>query len=621
MRTVRGRGRLDPVDNGAGGGSVGFALLAPLLLAVAVVGALEASMRVPLGRVVMLPGPMLVGLVVVWSVVTGLFALFGSFRWVAVAVLACTAVLASVNVVRMRTLGVPLMPSDAAFLGRPGFLAEMVPVRTLTLTGLGAVVLVVLLVLGARRLRVRDRWPSGRGTFAARLTRVTAGAVAVLVVVSVARFNAGASPLRDAYEASGASWKPWSQPFNYEVNGFVGGVLYNMPTEAMPEPARYSADAVGAAVHRRPGRTATGTAGVEPNVVVILSESFADPRTLPGVTVAEDPFPALDRVAAGTARGTSVGKYGTGTSTMEFQVLTSMAAGLLAPQVASPYQQVLAGRERVPGWVRWFRDQGYRTVALHPYDRQMYRREAVYPAMGFESFLGEEDLPHVPWPLTGFVRDEVPLGVTVEEIERSEDPVFAHVVTMQNHLPYRDSDDPVGVQGVGAEAPVVGSWIRGLQETDRAVARFLEQLETVGEPTLVVHYGDHFPGIFGNEVLDRAAGAETRAPFFVWSNYADIGAQDLGVVGAHSLLPLALQLGGVGVPAFGDLALAVQEQVGALAAGQVVGRDGDLRPLSALRGEQRDVVGDLGLAQYDLLVGGGRSTRAWWGDPPAVAAR
>ena len=66
-------------------------------------------------------------------------------------------------------------------------------------------------------------------------------AVACLsVLVYASEFNTPENRLRRAYEATGAYWVPYDQSANYHVNGFVAGLLYNTPVQAMETPTDYS---------------------------------------------------------------------------------------------------------------------------------------------------------------------------------------------------------------------------------------------------------------------------------------------------------------------------------------------------------------------------------------------
>ncbi|WP_418608444.1 hypothetical protein [Georgenia sp. SUBG003] len=66
------------------------------------------------------------------------------------------------------------------------------------------------------------------------------GLVAAGVIAAAVTFNEDGNPLRAVWERSGPTWARWNQVENYAENGFVSGLLYNMPGTAMERPDDYS---------------------------------------------------------------------------------------------------------------------------------------------------------------------------------------------------------------------------------------------------------------------------------------------------------------------------------------------------------------------------------------------
>src|SRR5690606_1851159 len=127
-----------------------------------------------------------------------------------------TATFAAINAVRMHILDVPLSFRDLEFLQDPGFLVDMVGVRVLALAATGVVALgltVAFLVgrVGRHRPAVRRGGVGWRWWIGFRFASVVSG-LALVVVAS--GFNGQNNSLRAAYEASGATWKSWSQADN-----------------------------------------------------------------------------------------------------------------------------------------------------------------------------------------------------------------------------------------------------------------------------------------------------------------------------------------------------------------------------------------------------------------------
>ena len=63
-------------------------------------------------------------------------------------------------------------------------------------------------------------------------------------------FNERGNPWRAAFDSTGLRWRSWDQRVNYQRNGFVAGLLFNMHVDAMEQPNGYSKAAVEAITQR-----------------------------------------------------------------------------------------------------------------------------------------------------------------------------------------------------------------------------------------------------------------------------------------------------------------------------------------------------------------------------------
>lgn len=86
---------------------------------------------------------------------------------------------------------------------------------------------------------------------------------------------------------------------------------------------------------------------------------------------------------------------------------------------------------------------------------------------------------------------------------------------MQNHQPYNLGD--------GDEITNYLTWI---QHTNEGLSAFLDELEQIDEPTLVLFVGDHFPSLRGEDSVYNQLGLNGsncsklyEQTYFIWSNY------------------------------------------------------------------------------------------------------
>ena len=372
---------------------------------------------------------------------------------------------------------------------------------------------------------------------------------------------------------------------NYRNNGFVGGVLYNMPIEAMPRPAGYDAAAMDAiaqkyaarAAHRNVGRSPDALADV--NVVLVLSESFSDPTRLKGLHVDHDPIPLTRGHMADAWGGDALANfYGTGTSSMEFQALTGQSLALFNPQIVAPYQNFVAGMDSYPTAVGWFAHEGHTPIAIHPYTTEMYRRSTVYPMFGFEDFIHDTGMQvQDKVEKNTYISDQSAFDEVDYQLRTHDKPMLVNLVTMQNHVPMADwYDDPVPVSGdVDAhQAKEIGGDLRGEEFSDQALDRFLSTSKQSGEKTVVVFYGDHYPGIYSDEVLAQNPGLDQlQTPLLIWSSEGQ-ESRPLPLTSSNDFLPFVFDLMGQSLSPYYELLTEVREQIGALSPGHIVAPDG-----------------------------------------------
>ncbi|MCD7768348.1 MAG: sulfatase-like hydrolase/transferase, partial [Oscillospiraceae bacterium] len=229
------------------------------------------------------------------------------------------------------------------------------------------------------------------------------------------------------------------QSSNYTANGFVGAFTLNLICMHEAEPDGYSQELIESILEPY---TATETEGELFDVIVVLSESYADIRQLPGLEFSENPMAKYDELSerdncySGKMYSTALGG---GTVRPEFDILTGLTTDYLRIG-ASPWEKVSGDFD---SYVSNYKSAGYRTIALHPYDKKFYSRSSAYGFVGFDEFYDQSDLEQL-FDLEykrGHVTDQATLEAMEYYLEQSEDPVFLFAITMQNHQPYNVSEE------------------------------------------------------------------------------------------------------------------------------------------------------------------------------------
>ena len=274
-----------------------------------------------------------------------------------------------------------------------------------------------------------------------------------------------------------------------------------------------------------------------PNIVVVMNESFSDLTSyLEGYETSTDPMPFVrslmqqENVISGTCAVSS--DMGTGTANSEFEFLTGNSMAYFRGN--TPYVQFID--TETPSLASELAGRGYRTQAMHAYERAGYNRVKVYDRFGFQQYKGIEDFDVDIDVARGYPTDETNYRQLIKDFEenRGGAPQFLFNITMQNHGGYYASDYewPVRVHEV---APVesyddsVIAYESSVRMADDALRQLISYLETVDEPTVLLFFGDHEPRL-SNEFysswftdengLDLETTAQLhKTPFFIWGNY------------------------------------------------------------------------------------------------------
>ncbi|KIX63729.1 LTA synthase family protein, partial [Burkholderia pseudomallei] len=121
-----------------------------------------------------------------------------------------------------------------------------------------------------------------------------------------------------------------------------------------------------------------------PDVIVIQSESFFDPRPL-SAAIDSSILGHFDRVCRESVEHgqLAVPAWGANTMRSEFAFLTGLPSSHLGYARFYPYAFVRRISASLAGW---FRRAGYRTTAIHPYYADFFGRDRVFPLLQFDRF-------------------------------------------------------------------------------------------------------------------------------------------------------------------------------------------------------------------------------------------
>lgn len=580
------------------------------------------------------PVAWLPSLLVLWVVVLLVVALVGRL-WLGLGIVTVlTAVLGMVNMTKMELRNDPVYPADVVFLSQPSFLFDMVSGSRL-LTGAAALGLTLVVAWGVGRVAARffppvARQVGRRGLIALRTTRVVVVLLCLGLLNLASDFNEADNPWRAAFDATGLRWTYWDQRVNYQRNGFVPGLLFNTHITAMARPKGYSQERMQEIATRYrdlAARTNQGRTGSldDTNIILVLSESFADPTWLKTVRMQQTPIPFTTRLMKRTVGGRMLAPgFGGGTANVEFELLTGQSLSQFKPQLSIPYEQLVPREKEFPSLVEWLSRRGHHPIALHPFSPRMYSRPEVFDIFGFEEFITKDTMTEKARLGGRFISDQAAFDETLLQMREHDDPLLLHLISMQNHMPYGGQyDDPHEVTGLPPKfTKLAGQYARGLTRTDQAVQRYLGQLSKEEEPTAVIFYGDHLPAQVYPPDLARREGklATHQTPYFIWSNKKKLSHRELPMTSPTQFLPQLFDAMEVPVPPYLALLSAVRAEVPAIDAGIAITPEGKRVKPGQLDAEAKRVLADYRMVLYDLSIGERYSQKVLFGDPPQAPA-
>ena len=368
---------------------------------------------------------------------------------------------------------------------------------------------------------------------------------------------------------------------------------------------------------------------IRPNVIVIMSEAFMDPLVLPGVEFSKDPIPNFRRLVQNHISGDLlVPVFGGRTANTEFEFLTGSAMFFMGSGYYVPYSNAerYFFRDIHTSMPNLFRENGYHTVAVHPYYRTFFRRDEVYPRLGFDSFIAYEDMgldayvnPHPdnedffwlhPNYKGWFVSDEFFTDQMIKQIDQAEQdnqPLFLFGISMQNHWEFFPGKYYHWPRDVYATSPYLGEWdlgtlnsyLQGLYDADKQLGRLIDHLENSETPTIVVFFGDHLPLLGQNSsvVFNQLGYISSEStwlwneddlrkmytlPYLVWANFEHNNI-DWGVQSTYTLAAEMLDFSGIYLNRYWHNVLYAGRYFGALTENRFVDNEGNFTRPAGVR--------------------------------------
>ncbi len=335
----------------------------------------------------------------------------------------------------------------------------------------------------------------------------------------------------------------WNQVRNYSNNGFILGFLYNWNKFELATPAGYSEEQMDTIAQEYNEEANTKNANLNSlknedyNIVVVLNESFYDAEIIKRFYNygGGDVTPNLHKIEAKYPSGLMYSvDYGGGTANVEFEVLTGLS-NYWANTV--PYTDLLPKAGKTPSIASYAKKQGYQTIAIHPFNGGMYKRNIALRNEGFDTFITESEMDFTEHEgedeyESQYINDRSAYKQVLKTLDETQDKQMVLLITMQNHTPY-DSDIYKNLEFRTPEYEAedwwrewrIATYLQLLHKSDEYLGEFIDSLDKSKEKTVVLFFGDHSPGIF--DKVSENSEKEVRdlsrlTPYFIYANF-DLG--------------------------------------------------------------------------------------------------
>lgn len=578
-------------------------------------------------RIISLRQAPMVLTVVILMLFTYLLILFTNKFWYSFFfTLGMDLLLTVATVLKIKLREEPILPSDLKMLAGISEMFSMVSPMIITFALVSLLILIVSSLYLQKNLNSRYHF---KISFKRRMLRV------VLIMFFFSSFfwiNHKNTPSYLLFNLFKVNKSFFNQGETIKENGPIVQFIINIDVKIMEKPNDYTKQRIVNIMKkydRESERINLERNKWDENQTIIfnLSESFSDPSRVSNLKVLSDPIPYTRSLLESTKSGEmlSVG-YGGGTANVEWETLSGLDISNLSETLITPYTQLVEKQGKSPNFTNLFDEK----IAIHPYTATLYNRKKVFEKFGFQKFYYEgspnklsftEKIENNPR-----ISDESAYKETIQLVSKTLDrSQFVQLTTMQNHMPYQNdyyAQNDFQFSGsavVDSRKSELHTFMQGINYTDNALKKFIEELDKIQKPITLVFYGDHLPGIYSGNTMSKYGLNLHETDFFIYnnkySNERNISSPK-NVVSSYNFPSLALEYANLKLTPYYALLTNVSNKLPAATIDPFysvsnryngkkifVSDKNKIIQFDELSKDQKEILRDYQLIQYDLVAG------------------
>ncbi|MGL4995180.1 MAG: LTA synthase family protein, partial [Deefgea sp.] len=295
------------------------------------------------------------------------------------------------------------------------------------------------------------------------------------------KMSAYAQPLMTQY--LGSQYSNYNFRVNAKDNGILGHLMLTAETAHKPKAGQHQFYSQTLPAVENPS---------SPDIVVVMCESC--------YTEARFPTQMAELTQAGFSEARVISPvYGGGTAEAEFEALTGLSAYTL-PGIDF---QNFAGQfsDKINALPHALADVGYTTIGMHNYFGTFWKREKVYPKMGFQRIAFVDQMywkRSDGWPKDFSLYNQALAHYKVAPAGKKQ---FMFLVTVNTHGPFIKQDD----SGIGQYQERLGQAIDEFKTFTQQIEASAKQRK---RDVIIVIFGDHKPALnqefFERGILDAS---------------------------------------------------------------------------------------------------------------------
>ena len=310
----------------------------------------------------------------------------------------------------------------------------------------------------------------------------------------------------------------------YLYHGFVYCFTDSILDSGIQKPVAYSehrVETIENSLHKY-NTSAYQETDRDPNIIFVQLESFFDVNNMRYYSYSEDPMPNFHRLIKNYSSGLlTVPAFGAGTVNTEFEILTGMSMDYFA-LCEYPYKTILK-KQTCESMAYNLQEEGYTTAVIHNNRGTFYSRNQVFKHLGFDVFDPVEYMNDLEYNSIGWVKDSILPGQIVERMQSTPQKDFIYTITVQSHgkYPTEAPETPYDIELYGEKNEDTKNafeyYINECHEVDQFIKELIDEVNALGEDSIIVFYGDHLPTL---DITDNKLRYQNtyQTTYVVWDN-------------------------------------------------------------------------------------------------------